>query len=722
MDTAKDAGAPSSNGQSSNGLAAKRDTGLADRESAIVTDSSTAPTSSSAAPTSSSAAPTSSSASAAASGTPEAAAPQKSLEEISDDLLDLVSDRTGYPKEMLDWDLDLEADLGIDSIKRVEILGGLAESLGEAPDEDGEYEGQLELEKLTAIRTLRGIVDYLEETLFNEDAAKETAARAASTPTESPAGSNAADEAVQRGLVELVEAPMRSGAPLIPRGAVLVTDDGTGLASELIDRMTDFGQRVILIKDQPGGELQWEDDVCTADLNCPQSVAQLAAAAREKHNLLAGLVHAAPVATGDAVAARIRDSRTLYLLSRELLSDLASASQQGGAFVLACSSMDGCLGYGHEPLPSLAAACHGGVHGFGKCLTHELPNVLVRVVDFEPGGEPADRAEKLLAELGDADGPAEVGWSNGKRWTWAPVGQAIDQSRGEAGTLPSGAVVLVTGGARGITAAISAEIAGRCQPQLIIVGRSPLPEEESSETSGVASDELKAAIIDQWKREGKEFRPADVETRCQGLLRDREIRQNLESLREAGAEVEYHSVDVRDGEAVRQLVADVVQRKGRVDGVIHGAGVIEDKLIKDKTPESFDRVVSTKIDGALNVVEVIDPETLKFCVFFSSIAGRYGNKGQADYAVANEMLGKLAIDLNRRWPARVLAVDWGPWGGIGMVADLEKHLRARGVTLILPEVGAEFLVDELLYGAKEDSEVIIAGGAANLHSPSPATA
>ncbi len=73
-------------------------------------------------------------------------------------LLDLVSDRTGYPKEALSIDLDLEADLGIDSIKRVEILGALAESIEAGADGK---QPSLEMEKLSVIKTLRGIADYV---------------------------------------------------------------------------------------------------------------------------------------------------------------------------------------------------------------------------------------------------------------------------------------------------------------------------------------------------------------------------------------------------------------------------------------------------------------------------------------------------------------------------------------------------------------------------------
>ena len=95
---------------------------------------------------------------------------------------------------------------------------------------------------------------------------------------------------------------------------------------------------------------------------------------------------------------------------------------------------------------------------------------------------------------------------------------------------------------------------------------------------------------------------------------------------------------------------------------------------------------------------------------FASITSRYGNRGQSDYAAANEVLSKLAADLDRRWPARVVSIAWGPWAEVGMVADLEKHLVARGLKLIAPAQGAAFAVDELVYGHKGEPEVVIAGG------------
>ncbi|MBX3413400.1 MAG: SDR family NAD(P)-dependent oxidoreductase [Pirellulales bacterium] len=676
------------------------------------------------------------------------AAVEFNLETISSRLLELVSKRTGYPKEMLDLDLDLEADLGIDSIKRVEILGTLAESIEDAGTDMADT---IELEKLTTIRNLRGILEYLEKALFSGDAqgqpalaapatqalpaaassngAHDAGGNAASTAAASTNGDAAAELEVQRALVELIDAPLPTGGSLlIPSGAVLVTDDGRGIARTFASRLADFGQQLVIVRHAEGmngsptnGHVE-ANGVFFADFADPQSVEAMLGRIRSGVGKIGGLVHLAPLAelpTGDQWATRAyRDVRSLYLLARGLEQDLRQAAEAGGALLLAGTGIGGGLGFAETSSDEVFPG-HGAIVGFMKCVALEWPQALVRVVDLDVMRSTDELAERLLAELNDADGPAEVGYLEGRRVTWEPVQATIEASATNEAPLAPNSTVLITGGARGITAAVALELAKNFQPHLVIVGRSPLPaEEEAAATLGENDTaRLKAIFIEQLRAAGEAIAPAAVEAAYQRLLQDREIRGNLAALRAAGATVEYHSLDVRHGEAFGRLLEDLHERRGGIDGVIHGAGVIEDKLLADKTPESFDRVFRTKVESALTICRHVRPEQLKFCVFFSSLASRYGNRGQSDYAAANEFLSKLAWYLDRRWPGRVLAIAWGPWSGLGMVADLEKHLVRRGLKLISPEEGPRFVLDELRHGEKGESEVVIAGGAANLVQP-----
>jgi NAD(P)-dependent dehydrogenase (short-subunit alcohol dehydrogenase family) len=644
------------------------------------------------------------------------------IDKIGAQLLDALSERTGYPQEMLDLDLDLEADLGIDSIKRVEILGGLTESLN---GDGANLQSKLDLEKLTSRRSLRGILAYLSEALLADGESSEAAAgNQTAAPRLENIGGEASNTApsIQRGLVQLTEIPLSPGAvPRVPKGAVILTDDGRGVARDLANRLADFGQPIAIVSLAEPEAVN--GDGYRVDLTDPAAVAEFVQRVRTEFGAIGGLVHALPLAAiqepSNLVDRARRDVKSLYLLARELEPDLRQA-EGGNAFLLAATALGGELGYGNRELDSPALAAHGAVLGFLKCVGLEWPEVLVRAVDVDPSDSAAALAECLLRELTDRRGPLEVGYRQAARVTWEPVAAPL-QSDDETAkvALASDSAVLITGGARGITAEIACALAERYQPNLIIVGRSPRPEvDEAPDTASLTEPTaIKQAIMARLATEGRKASPAEVEAEFRALLRDREIRGNLSRLTETGAHVEYHSLDVRDREALARLITDVTARFGNIAGVVHGAGVIEDKLLRDKTPESFDRVFGTKVQSAQALAELLDPEELKFCVFFASIASRYGNRGQSDYAAANEVLSKLAMELDRRWPARVFSIAWGPWKQVGMVAELEPHLEARGVALIHPAVGAAKFIEELEFGWKGESEVLIAGGADRVTKP-----
>jgi NAD(P)-dependent dehydrogenase (short-subunit alcohol dehydrogenase family) len=285
--------------------------------------------------------------------------------------------------------------------------------------------------------------------------------------------------------------------------------------------------------------------------------------------------------------------------------------------------------------------------------------------------------------------------------------------------LEPGEPVVISGGARGITALAAAELARTWQPTLLILGTTPLPpEDELPSTAALTGEaEIKAALHARWLREGRPSTPAEIESSYQAIRRAREVRENLAVLRATGAAVEYAQADVRDPGALAPILGDWRARHGDPAGLIHGAGLIKDKLIRQKTLDSFASVLGTKVDGAHNLIRLVRPEALRFTALFSSIAGRYGNIGQSDYAAANEILNKLAHWLDRRWPGRVVSIIWGPWSGVGMVSQLQSLLGRRGLGMIDPEVGRSLLIDELRYGRKGDVEVIYASELGTLEQP-----
>jgi NAD(P)-dependent dehydrogenase (short-subunit alcohol dehydrogenase family) len=179
-------------------------------------------------------------------------------------------------------------------------------------------------------------------------------------------------------------------------------------------------------------------------------------------------------------------------------------------------------------------------------------------------------------------------------------------------------------------------------------------------------------------------------------------------MKDSASALEYHCLDVRDSAALAALIDDVYARLGRIDGVLHGAGVISDKLIASKPLAAFDAVYDTKVVPAMVLAAKLRLPELRFIAFFSSVAGRFGNIGQADYSAANEVLNKLANQLSHAWPhLHAFAINWGPWDA-GMVnEDLRRLYAARDIRPIAPATGRRHFMDELEQGPQRQAEIVI---------------
>jgi NAD(P)-dependent dehydrogenase (short-subunit alcohol dehydrogenase family) len=231
-----------------------------------------------------------------------------------------------------------------------------------------------------------------------------------------------------------------------------------------------------------------------------------------------------------------------------------------------------------------------------------------------------------------------------------------------------------------------------------------LPEPEADPQIEAAPDRKSLRGLLAARGEGRS--PRQIEAEVERLWAAREIRANLLALRGVAVDVQYEAVDVRDEARFGRLIEAIYEQFGRIDGVVHAAGVLEDKLLSQKTGESFDRVFDTKVKGARVIARHLRPGAA-FVVFFGSVSGVFGNRGQVDYSAANDALDKLARSSNGRLARRVLCIDWGPWGGGGMVSpELEREYARRGIGLIDPEQGARAMVDELRFGDPSEAQVL----------------
>jgi NAD(P)-dependent dehydrogenase (short-subunit alcohol dehydrogenase family) len=277
--------------------------------------------------------------------------------------------------------------------------------------------------------------------------------------------------------------------------------------------------------------------------------------------------------------------------------------------------------------------------------------------------------------------------------------------------LEPGELVVISGGARGVTAACALELARAVPVTLLLLGRSAPPSPEPEwlvEVEGEAA--IKRALLDFAFKDERPS-PRAIGEACQQILASREVKANLDALRALGARVDYRQVDLRDRDAVFAVLGEARLAYGPVRGILHGAGVLQDRRIEDKSEAQFQQVYETKVRGLRNLLDATRSHQLKVLALFTSVSGRFGRRGQADYAAANQVLDRVARREALASPGcRVMSLSWGPWDG-GMVnAGLKREFDKEGVALIPQQAGARLLVREILSEPTGGVELLVGAG------------
>jgi NAD(P)-dependent dehydrogenase (short-subunit alcohol dehydrogenase family) len=380
----------------------------------------------------------------------------------------------------------------------------------------------------------------------------------------------------------------------------------------------------------------------------------------------------------------------------------SSALRAGRSLLATVSRLDGAFGF--QAIDTQRQPLDGALAGLLKTAAREWPEVHCKAIDLAPHWPAIDAAcDALAAELLLA-GPVEVGLSPTASSTLALAQQPLPIAA--SAPIQIGDVVLVTGGARGVTAAAAISLAKAFRPTLILLGRTNTDIPEPPSLTNCATE---AELLRELHRLTPGQSPRQLTDQAHDILAQREVRATLAAIQQVGAKAVYQQIDVRDQPDIASLLQKIRREHGPIRGLIHGAGVLADARLEDKTAEQFDRVFSTKIDGLYSLLSTLDLADLRAVVLFSSTTARLGRVGQADYAMANEVLNKTAQQLARRLPAcRVLAVNWGPWAGGMVTPALRKLFDSEGIGLIPLDQGADYLAREL---ASRDAavEVVILG-------------
>lgn len=352
----------------------------------------------------------------------------------------------------------------------------------------------------------------------------------------------------------------------------------------------------------------------------------------------------------------------------------------------------------------------GGISALAKTAKLEWPKAEVKSINIDCSKKSADQiAMELFHSItaGGAEPEIEID-SLGKSYELISEVAAIEsQTRG----LNDGDTIIVSGGAKGVTAACLIALSERKKINIGILGRTKLDEENPEFKEYTTDAELKGILFKKALAEGEKITPIEVNRRAAKIIGNREIRKNIEAIERNGAKVSYHSVDISNQKEVEQAVSELREEFGAINGFVHAAGVLADKYIHEKTMDQFMKVFDTKLEGFRNLLQATENDKLTHICCFSSVSARIGNVGQVDYAMANEILNKVCqSEQQRRGKTCVVkSLNWGPWDG-GMVSpQLKKHFESMGVDLIPLETGAEIFADEMEDASFENVEIVVGG-------------
>ncbi len=362
--------------------------------------------------------------------------------------------------------------------------------------------------------------------------------------------------------------------------------------------------------------------------------------------------------------------------------------------------------FGVQQLP--VAPDHGGLGGLLKSLRVEAErtgtrSVEAKVIDCSDSINAKQAAQRLLRELAIKSDEVEVSYACGDRQSVTTV--RAELSEGGAHTPQPGEVWLVTGGARGVTAQIAQYLAKDYQLNLHLLGRAPEPREDAL-WRNYTPEEL-AAYKKKITRDMIAARKSPTQA-WQRVQADIEIYENLAALKQIGVTATYHTCDVSDSRALSDVLEEIRNTTGAINGILHGAAVRHTGRVESITRPQLEASLGSKLLGALHLMQLTQSDPLKHFLAFGSVGGREGVNGGSDYAMANEALAKL-VGWFRHHRGECLAATfhWSAIEGFGMMTRPQSFgpsAITNTATMTVNEV-YQHLRAELRHGLPE-SEVV----------------
>jgi len=591
---------------------------------------------------------------------------------IINEIKAIIAELTGYSEDMLEHDLDLEADLGIDTVKQVEIFGRISAQFNRDLPEN------LKLSEYNTVSKIAGFINSNENKQDVTDVNEEVS----ETDPAGDAQPHIQKKTIKRAIPKLCEVHNTdTKINIFNNKTFIISVDRYGFAKELEHQINENNGKTITI----GTDIHCDHKV---DLSSPMQTEKGIKDLINKGNDIHGFIHLAPVdlyfdniSTEDSINTAVKSFFVIVKALHEKLNNkdcLISA--------LAFNSV--IFPYSNDPSGIYPA--YAGLSGMMKTIAKEMPEALVKIVDIKEtvSVENIDIKKTIstyILELMSGDRMVETGYDGDKKYHIS-YKEAVPENSGEI--IKDNDTILVTGGARGITFEILRSLVNKYKIKLVIAGKTGI-----RGINGFSEEYSEKEIFEVLSNKMKGARPVEIKNAVESVIKQRQVTSNIEYLKTSGNEVIYEQADVTNYNDIENIIS-----RYDFNGIIHGAGIEESSLLQNKSVDSFNRVFDTKVTGVQNLLIALKNTEYRYFIAFSSVAAKFGNEGQADYSSSNDMMGKILQKEKVADPDRIFKIiDWTAWEGTGMAdrESVKKALKDKGISFLSIDQGVKFFMDEI---------------------------
>ncbi len=259
--------------------------------------------------------------------------------------------------------------------------------------------------------------------------------------------------------------------------------------------------------------------------------------------------------------------------------------------------------------------------GFGRTLQVEQPEGLGGCIDLDPAFDKSlNDLDMLVTEICSFSSETEVTFRQGVRRVARLVNPGTYEVSHDSLELDPNASYLITGGIGALGLQVAQYLATQGACHMVLTGR-----------SGISTDDQRTV---------------------------------LQALDDAGVKIDVFAADVSNAEDVARVLASTPNLRG----IVHAAGVLDDGMLMQQSPDRFVKVAGPKVNGAWNLHSQTQDLPLDFFILFSSVASIIGSPGQSNYAAANAFMDGLAHHRKQQGLVAT-AINWGPWADVGMAAS-----------------------------------------------------